>query len=200
MSNLIGYLVISAIIFLQKNKLVVICLEKYLTIGMIKSILISLIIYTFLIFLNPTTLFAQAGAGDICSPSSSNPCIEGYVCQPSKSDPRTYLCQKDVFGQIKPPDALRNLVNQDPTGAGGLGQFFSNLIRLIYILATVVLLFMIIWGAWDWMTSEGDKEKLQNAQRKIINAIIGIILFAVAFAIIQVLGQFTGFKFFEGQQ
>ncbi len=57
---------------------------------------------------------------------------------------------------------------------------------------------MLLWGAWDWMSSEGDKEKLSSAQKKIINAFIGILLFAVAFAVIRILGAFTGFTFFTG--
>ncbi len=102
-----------------------------------------------------------------------------------------------VFGTVSPPPALDNLIKRDPTGAGGLGLFLSNLIALIYAIAAVVLIFMLIWGAFDWLTSGGDKEKLQGAQRKIINSIIGIILFAIAFAVIQVLGTFTGFEFFS---
>ena len=81
-----------------------------------------------------------------------------------------------------------------------IGGSFFILITLIYIVATIVLLFMLLWGAFDWLTSEGDKEKVENARRKIINAIVGIMLFAIAFAIIQVIGQFTCFKFFAGQK
>ena len=55
---------------------------------------------------------------------------------------------------------------------------------------------MIVWGAWDWLISGGDKEKLQGAQKKLINAMVGIILFAIAFAAIKVLAKFTGFQFF----
>lgn len=106
---------------------------------------------------------------------------------------------KDVFGTIKPPLPLQGIVNKDPSGAGGLGIFFSNLITLFYIIATLVLIFMIIWGAFDWITSEGDKDKVGGARNKIVNAIIGIILFAAAFGIIRVFGQFTGFHFFVGQ-
>lgn len=101
-----------------------------------------------------------------------------------------------IFGQINAPQQIQNF----GFGATGISKFLSNLITLIYSLAAVVLILMILWGAWDWMTSEGDKEKLENAKRKLINAIIGIMLFAVAFAVIQVLGTFTGFKFFEGQK
>ncbi|MBI2018220.1 hypothetical protein HYS96_00800 [Candidatus Daviesbacteria bacterium] len=104
------------------------------------------------------------------------------------------------FGSISPPPAIKDFIGSDPTGAGGISQFLSNLVTLIYGLAAIVLLFMILWGAFDWMTSGGEKEKLESARNKIISAIIGIMLFAVAFAIIQVLGQFTGFTFFVGQK
>lgn len=107
---------------------------------------------------------------------------------------------KDVFGSISPPPELQKFIGTDTTGASGISKFLSNGITLFYSIAGIVLLFMILWGAFDWMTSEGDKEKVASAQKKILNAIIGIILFAVAFATIQVLGTFTGFKFFAGQK
>ncbi len=105
-----------------------------------------------------------------------------------------------IFGKISPPPALQGIVNKDSTGAGGISLILSNLILLFYSVAAIVLVLMLIWGAFDWLTSEGEKEKVKSAQDKIMNAIIGIILFSVAFAIIQVLGQFTGFKFFVGQK
>lgn len=108
---------------------------------------------------------------------------------------------KDKFGTISPPPALKGLVEEEAkTPGGGISFFFSNLITLIYGVATLVLIFMLLWGAWDWMTSGGEKEKLESAQRRIVNAVVGLMLFAVAFAVIQVLGQFTGFKFFAGQK
>ncbi len=98
-----------------------------------------------------------------------------------------------VFGKIIPPQQIINF----GFGAKGISTLLSNIITLFYSIAIIVLIFMLLWGAWDWMTSEGDKEKLSSAQKKIVNAIIGIMLFAVAFAIIQVLGTFTGFTFFK---
>ena len=103
---------------------------------------------------------------------------------------------KDKFGTIKPPKELEPFVTKDSTGAGGLSLFFSNLVALIYVIAAIVLIFMILWGAFDWITSGGEKEKVEAARNKIIHAIIGIIIFAVAFAVIQALGTFTGFTFF----
>lgn len=105
-----------------------------------------------------------------------------------------------TFGTISPPPELEPFIKPDLTGAAGISKFLSNLVALIYSLAIIVLIFMILWGAFDWITSEGDKEKIDSARKKIINAVIGILLFAVAFALIQVLGQFTGFTFFIGQK
>lgn len=104
-----------------------------------------------------------------------------------------------TFGKITPPSPIANFGGKDATGATGIGTFLSNLISLIYIFAGIALLFMLLWGAFDWITSEGDKEKIKSAQNKIINAIIGLMLFAVAFGLLRVLGTFTGFKFFAGQ-
>lgn len=105
---------------------------------------------------------------------------------------------KDIFGQINPPEALQKFIGNDPTGEQGISKLLSNMIALFYTAAAIVLIFMLLWGAFDWITSEGEKEKLESARNKIINAIIGIMLFAVAFAVIQILGQFTGFTFFTG--
>lgn len=102
-----------------------------------------------------------------------------------------------IFGKIEPPDQLKGLLQKDPTGAGGISTFLSNFVALMYAAASIMLIFMLLWGAWDWITSGGDKEKLTAARDKLIHAIIGIMLFAVAFAVIQILGQFSGFTFFK---
>ena len=168
---------------------------------MLKKVFILL--STVLLFLiNPSYALADhIGAGISCTLTAPH-CIKGYSCQPLKADPKDFRCQpsaiQDVFGKIEPPDAIKGLLKGDPTGAGGISKFLSNFVSLIYIAATIVLVFMLLWGAWDWMTSEGDKEKLSSAQKKIINAFIGILLFAVAFALLRVLGAFTGFTFFSG--
>lgn len=102
-----------------------------------------------------------------------------------------------IFGKITPPPALKPIIQRDPSGAGGLSLFLSNLVALIYSIAAIVFVLMILWGAFDWVSSGGDKEKIENARRKIFSALVGIALFAAAFAIIQVLAGFSGFTFFK---
>lgn len=157
---------------------------------------------------DPTIFLCQPPSlidkGDRCvsTDPARRDCEPGFSCQPSKTDSSIELCQPDpfggVFGKIKPPDALKRFIGNDPTGATALSKFLSNFVSLIYIAATIVLVLMLIWGAWDWLTSGGDKEKLESAKKKLINAFIGIILFAVAFALLRIVGAFTGFTFFTG--
>jgi len=101
---------------------------------------------------------------------------------------------EEIFGKIEPPEQLKGLVDKDQTGTEGISLFLSQLVALIYVAAAVMLLFMLLWGAWDWMTSGGDKEKLQAARDKLIHALIGIVLFAAAFAIIRGIEAAFGFK------
>ncbi len=86
----------------------------------------------------------------------------------------------DVFGKITPP----------VSGLGGgtnPGQDLSTLlgrgINLMIIIIGVVALIYMLWGALSWVTSGGDKEKLQKAQSRIRSAVIGIIMAIVVLVI-----------------
>lgn len=83
----------------------------------------------------------------------------------------------DVFGQITPagPAALNN--------ANGLSTLIVTGIRLFFIVAGLTLLFYLLWGAYEWITSGGDKDGIADAQAKIRNAVIGMILTVVALSI-----------------
>lgn len=102
----------------------------------------------------------------------------------------------NIFGTVEPPDALRPFIGGDQTGAAGISLFFNNLIVLIYIIAAVAFVFMLLWGALQWILSGGNKEALDGARRRLTHAIIGIILLAITFALLRVIGTFTGFTFF----
>lgn len=184
---------------------------------MTKKILILSVISV--IFLAQTTIVSAdeirpdqvcvSSRGDLCC-STNNPNLcnpdGSFSCQFVGTDSvgqDVFKCKESPvgksFGQIKPPTPLQGFIKNNTTsGAGAISQFLSNLILLIYSLAGVVLIFMLIWGAFEWLTSGGDKEKIAAARNRIIHALIGIGLFAVAFAIIRILGIFTGFTFFTG--
>ncbi len=104
---------------------------------------------------------------------------------------------KDTFGTIQPPKQLQPFIDKGGTGAGGISFFLNNLITLIYIVGAIIFVFMLLWGALEWIMSGGEKEKVGNAQKRITHALIGITLMAIAFAILKAVGTFLGFEFFS---
>jgi hypothetical protein len=101
---------------------------------------------------------------------------------------------KDIFGTVKPPAPVAAIPGA--TGAAQLSSFLTTIIQLIYVAAALAFLFMIVIGAFQWIISGGDKEKVANAQKRITHAIIGIVLLALAFVVIGIIGKITGFQFF----
>ncbi|MGB9707134.1 MAG: hypothetical protein ACPL1D_00030 [Microgenomates group bacterium] len=98
-----------------------------------------------------------------------------------------YLSQVDqIFGKISPPPAM-NIGGGDPFM--GLSTIFSFGLRMILIVAGFFLLVYLFWGGFDWITSEGEKEKVAKAQQKITSAVIGLILI---FAVLTVWGFLMG--------
>jgi hypothetical protein len=97
-----------------------------------------------------------------------------------------------VFGKVNLPDPLKAL--NKGTASASVSSFLSQIVALIYAVATVVFFFMIIFGAFQWMTSGGDKEAAGKARSRITYAVIGFVLLALAFVIASVVSSITGFK------
>lgn len=58
--------------------------------------------------------------------------------------------------------------------------FVINFIRLAFLAGSLIFLFMLLWGAIEYVTAGGEKEKVGNASKRITAAIIGlVILFSV---------------------
>lgn len=88
-----------------------------------------------------------------------------------------------IFGKITPPGPFTG----DPKAE--LSRLIAFGIRMTTIVAGFFLLVYLLWGAFDWINSGGDKEKLTKAQQKITQAIIGIL---IIFVVIGVWGYITG--------
>ncbi len=79
-------------------------------------------------------------------------------------------------------------------GFSNLGDFITNVIQLVFVFALIAVLIMLIWGAFEWITSGGDKDAVAKARNRILNALIGLAVLAVAFALFRFSAQFLGFK------
>ena len=73
-----------------------------------------------------------------------------------------------------------------------LSKVMGNAITIIVTIALVVFLFMVIFGAFEWIISGGDKEKVANARNRITHALIGLLLLGLAFLIVTVVSNIIG--------
>ncbi|MFZ5438296.1 MAG: hypothetical protein ACOZAK_04570 [Patescibacteria group bacterium] len=64
--------------------------------------------------------------------------------------------------------------------------FFWN--ALISLGAITVIIFFI-WGSMEWITSGGDKGKVENARNRITQAVIGLVVLVGSYAIIGFIGE-----------
>lgn len=82
---------------------------------------------------------------------------------------------------------------QGASAEGIVQIILLNVITLFFAVGGIGVVIYFIWGAVDWIMAGGDKEKISNARKKMTNAIIGLILLALSFAIIRTVGSIAGF-------
>jgi hypothetical protein len=77
------------------------------------------------------------------------------------------------------------------------GQVITNALTIIFVIAALAVLFYLIIGAFQWITSGGDKEKVGKARGAITNALIGFAILALAAVIVKVVGQLVNINIFD---
>ena len=89
---------------------------------------------------------------------------------------------------------ITGLAHRDPSETPNLfGQIISNVIGIILVVAALWAFAQLIIGGIRWISSSGDKGKLEIAQKQITNALIGLFIvfafWAIYIVILQVLGM-----------
>ncbi len=72
------------------------------------------------------------------------------------------------------------------TGSGGIIDF---VVTWVLVLAGAIAVIYLIYGGLLYITAGGDAEKATKGRTALINAIIGIIIIALAFVIVQWVGS-----------
>lgn len=83
----------------------------------------------------------------------------------------------------------------DPDTA--VGVIVSNAITVVLIFASLAVLIYLIMGAFQWITSGGDKEAVGKARGRIIAALTGLLILALAFLIARLAGFIAGYDLFN---
>jgi hypothetical protein len=95
-----------------------------------------------------------------------------------------------IFGTINPPSPIQGLV--DKGGAGGISTVLSNGVVLFFRVGIIVFFIMVLWSAFEWITSGGDKEKVASARGRLTSSMVGLAIMGLAGLIARVIGDVVG--------
>ncbi len=85
---------------------------------------------------------------------------------------------------------------QPPSGAVSgdiaIGSIPTVFVNLLFSLAIILAVVYLIFGGIKWITSRGDKAGVESARKHIIAAIIGLVVVAGTFVIVNIIFQVLG--------
>lgn len=81
--------------------------------------------------------------------------------------------------------------------ATDIGSLLNAVLSFVMVIAALLVFLYLIWGGIEWITSGGDKGKTEGARNKITAAVVGLIVLAASFAILQLMLRFLGFTGLE---
>lgn len=77
-------------------------------------------------------------------------------------------------------------------GYTSIADIINNVVPFIMTMAGIILFFVLMWGGFDYVTSQGQPEKLKTANAKITAGVIGFVLLVLSFLITRVLSYIFG--------
>lgn len=73
-----------------------------------------------------------------------------------------------------------------------LGSFVSKSVSAVILVAGLATFMYLLYGGIQWISSGGDKGKIEEARNKITNGIIGLAIVASAWAVYLLVDYFFG--------
>lgn len=68
----------------------------------------------------------------------------------------------------------------------------SNVLTILTIVAGIAFTLYFLLGGLNWITSGGDKQKVETAKSMMTNGAIGLIIIVVSYSIVWIVGQVLG--------
>lgn len=109
------------------------------------------------------------------------------------------LSASALAAAVNPAFAQGSNVPIDPPKGffGSIGELLNKLLTFVFVIAALLVFLYLILGAFNWITSGGDKGKTQAAQSTIVAAVVGIIILAASYAVLIIVLNFLGYSSLE---
>ena len=80
---------------------------------------------------------------------------------------------------------IKGQVTKVEGGNVSLESTVKNVLSVVFSIVGIIAVIMIIIGGVNYMTSQGDTQKIQKAKNIILYGIIGLVIALLSFAIVQ---------------
>lgn len=105
----------------------------------------------------------------------------------------TLLAQNPLEGTLKAPGAFQPTAGTGAAaGATPLESFLSVFLGFFTIIGGLMFLLYFVFGGLAWLSSGGDKGKVESARTQMTNAAIGLIIVVLAQFIIGIVSSVLG--------
>lgn len=74
----------------------------------------------------------------------------------------------------------------------GLGSLINNILPNVYVVAGIIIFFMILFGGFTIISNAGNTDKIKDGTKTITSAIIGLLVLFGSYWIIQIIQVVTG--------
>ena len=101
-----------------------------------------------------------------------------------------YLSLIPGYKIIHAPSGIPDIGNR--SGLEYIKIMIGKILVLVLIAGVVIALIYLISGGMQWITSQGEKDKIAAARSKLTYAIIGLLVIFLSFAIVAFFGGAFG--------
>jgi cytochrome bd-type quinol oxidase subunit 2 len=107
------------------------------------------------------------------------------------------------YGVTKPLGDVKPLPNSyDPgtdinTATQTFTDIFSNAFGVFTLVAGLMFILYFILGGISWITSGGERDKIEKAKQQMTNAVIGLIIMVAAYGIAFIVGKVLGINILD---
>ncbi len=77
-------------------------------------------------------------------------------------------------------------------GINNIADLINRILPFFITAAGIILFFVFIWGGYDFISSQGNAEKIKSAQAKITTGIIGFVLLIVSYLLVRLIVRIFG--------
>ncbi len=77
-------------------------------------------------------------------------------------------------------------------GFSTIGDVINKVVPFVITIAGIILFFILMWGGYDYLMSQGTPEKVKSANAKITAGIVGFVLLVLSFLITRIVTYIFG--------